>query len=117
MNDLAVARELGELRGQINSLIEQWAKQDAVATEGRRLMHQDLNNLTMRQAETRHEVSSLTKKVNDEVMPVIRGVQTDRWRFEGMKTLSKLIYTSLGAFLFGLSWVLYTFLGIGKPPH
>lgn len=117
MHDIQVARELATLREKIENLVEQWARNDSAATEGRRQMHADINNLTLRQGETKQQVENMTKKLNDEVMPVIKTVQQDRWRVEGMKSLSKIVWLSIGAFLSGMTWVLYTFLGIGKPPH
>ncbi len=114
--EMKMSSEIGALREAVTRLTNTWQQQEVVATEGRRQLHEGMNQLSRQQIETKTEVAALKKEVTDEIKPVIKQVQQDRWRTEGMKSLGKIVWFGVGAFFAGVSWILYTFLGIGKPP-
>lgn len=93
----------------------QWERQDKAATDGCRQLHQKLEQLRADFVKMSGRLAILARDVA-EMKPIVKKVEQDRWRFEGMKSLSKIIWLSGGAFLTGMTWVLYTYFGIGKPP-
>ena len=57
--EMKMSSEIGALREAVTRLTNTWQQQEVVATEGRRQLHEGMNQLSRQQIETKTEVAAL----------------------------------------------------------
>jgi septal ring factor EnvC (AmiA/AmiB activator) len=112
------SRAIGSLESTVTHLTETWQKQDREATEGRRRMHQKIDELTSQQQALATTVKQQTDKIA-EIEPAIKRFEAERQRREGANSLIKLAWGALAAFAYGLGYAGHEILQYFFPrgPH
>lgn len=115
MNDSAVAQALGNLKGTVDAMADQWRRQEQSASEGRRTLHGKVDDLAKQQASLASQVAQQTLELA-EVKPAIKRFEADRQRREGANSMVKLLWGSIIAFATGLGYVAHELMVIFWPP-
>lgn len=110
-----MSRAVGALEATVKTLTETWARQDEEATEGRRRLHEKLDELKRQQQALTATVEQQTRELA-EVKPAIKRFETQRQRQEGAQSLAKLIWGAVVAFAAGLGYLGHELLIFFWPP-
>jgi uncharacterized protein YlxW (UPF0749 family) len=97
-------RTISSLETTVRHLTDTWKRQDSEATEGRRRLHEKVDELKSQQATLAATVKQQTTELA-ELKPAIKRFEADRQRREGANSLIKLMWAGLIAFAGGLGYV------------
>lgn len=111
----AVSEAIGGLRATVEHLTETWQRQDREATEGRRRLHEKIEELTQQQ---QHLTSTVAQQASElaEVKPAIKRFEAQRQREEGARSLIKVLWMGIVAFATGLGYAAHELLIYFWPP-
>lgn len=110
-----MSRALGKVEAIVSALTETWQRQDDEATEGRRLLHNKMDELKQQQAILTTKVQQQTEKLA-EIEPAIKRFEAQRQRSEGARSMAKLLWGGLLAFATGLGYAAHELIVIFWPP-
>lgn len=93
-----IASRLGQLEGTVKTFMENWARQDQLANDGRRIIHERLD-LVGRQIErvatdvtnVQQDLAEIKKELDEEVGPVIKTFEGVRHQKIGAKGVWAMI--------------------------
>jgi chromosome segregation ATPase len=109
-------RSIASLEATVKHMTETWQAQEREATEGRRRLHEKIDELKSQQAALTTKVEQQTKKLA-EVEPAIKRFEAERQRQEGVASLFKVLWVGLVAFATGLGYVGHVLLQYIFPPR
>jgi hypothetical protein len=115
VNDKDVSHALGMMQGTVQAMSEQWREQERTATAGRRAVHDKLEELGKAQGVTSTKLGHLTDEFA-EIKPAVKRFEAQRQRSEGGRSMVKLLWGGLLAFLAGLGYAAHDLLGFFWPP-
>jgi hypothetical protein len=98
-----MSRALGKVEAVVSALTETWQRQDDEATEGRRILHAKMDQLSQQQAVLINKVEQQAEKLA-EVEPAIKRFEAQRQRQEGAASLFKVLWLGVVAFATGLGY-------------
>jgi chromosome segregation ATPase len=110
------SRAIGSLESTVQHLTETWQRQDSDATEGRRRLHQKIDELTAQQAALAATVRQQTAELA-EIKPAIKRFEQQRQRQEGAASLFKVLWLGVVAFATGLGYAAHELLQYIFPRH
>jgi chromosome segregation ATPase len=96
-------RSIASLEATVKHLTETWARQDQEATEGRRRLHEKIDELKSQQEGLENTVKQQTKELA-EIKPAIKRFEEQRQRQEGARSLFKVLWVGVVAFATGLGY-------------
>lgn len=111
-----MSRALGKVEAVVNALTETWQRQDDEATEGRRVLHQKMDEVREQQAVLTTKVQQQTEKLA-EIEPAIKRFEAQRQRQEGAASLFKVLWLGVVAFATGLGYAGHELLQYFFPRH
>ncbi len=93
-----LANRMGQLEGQQKMFMENWARQDSLAHESRRMVYERIELLT-RQVERmatdvtsiQQDVAEMKKEIEEEITPTIEAVENRKHRAAGAKGVWALV--------------------------
>lgn len=97
------SRAIGALESTVRYLTDTWQSQEREATEGRRRLHQKIDELTSQQQALEATVRQQTKQLA-EIEPAIKRFEAQRQRQEGAASLFKVLWLGVVAFATGLGY-------------
>lgn len=98
-----MSRAIGKLEAIVKALTETWQRQDDEATEGRRVLHNKMDELRQQQAVLTTKLEQQTKQLS-EIEPAIKRFEAQRQRQEGAASLFKVLWLGVVAFATGLGY-------------
>src|ERR1700753_700260 len=104
-----MSRAVGALEGTVKNMTDQWARQEAAASEGRRVVHEKLDEVKETQTKTTAELQQLKDEFAI-LKPAITAFQKKQDEAEGMKNLGKILWLGMG----GIGAVIGYLLGYFK---
>jgi uncharacterized small protein (DUF1192 family) len=110
-----MSRAIGSLEASVEAFKETWVGQDREATEGRRILHGKIDEIKAIQGVTTQQVAQLTSEIA-EIKPAIKRFEAQRQRSEGGRSMVKILWGGLLAFLAGLGYAAHDLLGFFWPP-
>lgn len=110
-----ISRLIGSLESEVRTLRQTWQHQDREASEGRKRLHDKVDDLKMQQGVLANKVEQQTKELA-EVKPAIKRFETERQRREGANSLLKLLWVGVVAFATGLGYLGHELLVYLWPP-
>jgi DNA repair exonuclease SbcCD ATPase subunit len=111
------SRAIGSLESTVKHLTETWQRQDIEATEGRRRLHDKIDELKSQQQGLEETVKKQTEELA-EIKPAIKRFEAQRQRQEGAASLFKLLWMGVVAFATGLGYAAHELLQyFFKGPH
>jgi ERCC4-type nuclease len=110
------SRAIGSLEATVKHLTDTWQHQDGEATEGRRRLHQKIDDLTTKQTKLEETINQQTKELA-EIKPAIKRFEAERMRREGANSLIKVAWGALIAFVYGLGYAGHELLQYFFPPR
>ena len=109
-----VARALGDLEGTVRSLKEQWERQDTAAREGRRVLHDkfdaltvQVHNLTGVAYGVQQDVAEIKNEIDEKIMPTVNAYALDKARIGGMIDTGKLVKAAILSFCVLIGWFVH----------
>lgn len=96
-------RSIASLDATVKHLTTTWQKQDTEATEGRRRLHEKIDELKSSQEGFAATVRQQTAELA-EIKPAIKRFEADRQRQEGAASLFKVLWLGVVAFATGLGY-------------
>lgn len=93
-----IATRLGQMEGTVKTFMDNWARQDQLANDGRRILHERLD-LVGRQIERvatdvqniQQDVAELKKELDEDINPVIKSFEGIRHQKIGAKGVWAMI--------------------------
>jgi vacuolar-type H+-ATPase subunit I/STV1 len=110
-----MSRAIGKLEAIVKALTDTWQRQDDEATEGRRVLHSKMDELSRQQAALSVKVEQQTKQLA-EIEPAIKRFEEQRQRQEGAASLFKILWMGVVAFATGLGYAGHELLTYLWPP-
>jgi hypothetical protein len=93
-----LAMRVGSMEGTVKTFMDNWARQDALANEGRRLLNERLeligkqiDRIATDVMNVQQDIAELKKEVDEEVMPSIKADELNKQRQIGAKGVWALI--------------------------
>lgn len=107
-----IAVRVGQLEGTVKTFMENWARQDQLAHEGRRLtldrlelIGKQIDRIATDVANVQQDVAELKKEMDDEVMPTIKAAELTKQRRIGAKGVWALIGAGIMACASALAYI------------
>ena len=93
---------VGELRNAVENLTSNWLRQDQAATDGRKVIHDKIDEVRDNVIDLTHRVEGVEKEVKI-IQPSIKIFNDVKLRDEGARSLGKLLWAAIltGAGLIG----------------
>jgi hypothetical protein len=93
---------VGELRNAVENLTSNWVRQDQAATDGRKVIHDKIDEVRDNVIDLTHRVEGVEKEVKI-IQPSIKIFNDEKLRDEGARSLGKLLWAAIltGAGLIG----------------
>ncbi len=110
------SRAIGSLESSVRHLTETWQRQDKEAADGRRRLHEKIEELTSQQAALTGKVGKQTEELA-EIKPAIKRFEAQRQRQEGAASLFKVLWLGVAAFATGLGYASHELLQWLFPRH
>lgn len=114
--DVEFAQALGGVQEAVETLRRQWEKQDADATQGRRLLYAKVDELRGEQSGVRAELAGLQREMA-EIRPAVKQFRDARLRAEGRRGLMAAIWTALITGAGAIGWMIHELLTAFWPPR
>lgn len=114
-NERETARAIGALEASVKHLTETWKHQDDEATEGRRRLHEKLDELKSQQEALAATVAQQTRELA-EIKPAIESFKSARDQQIGAQKLGKLLWGAFLAAAGGVGYVIGDWLHLFWPP-
>jgi hypothetical protein len=124
MSEIAVHRELASLQTTVehlnetlSSMTSQWARQEEIATAGRKALHEKFEAVRM---EFGVQISALSLRVDrivdtmKDVEPAVKSFRDEKLRQEGAKKLGATLWAAMMAIAGVVGWGLHEFIGYLK---
>ena len=118
-NERETIKSISSLETTIKHLTDTWQRQEKEASEGRRRLHDKVDELKSEQQTLKDTVKRQTDELA-EIKPAIKRFEADRQRREGANSLVKLLWAGIIAFATGLGYVgheLLQYFFPHTPPH
>jgi uncharacterized membrane protein len=109
-------RSIASLEATVKHLTETWQIQDREATEGRRRLHDKIDELKSQQGDLENTVKKQTEEIS-EIKPAIKRFEQQRQRQEGAASLFKVLWLGVVAFATGLGYAGHELLQYFFPRH
>jgi Protein of unknown function (DUF1515) len=111
-----MSRAVGALEGTVKNMTDQWARQEAAASEGRRVVHEKLDEVKETQTRTTAELQQLKDEFAI-LKPAITAFQKKQDEAEGMKNLGKILWLGMGGIAAAVGYLVHEWLNFLKGPH
>lgn len=109
-----VSRIIGGLQTAVENLTTQWAEQDRQATEGRRIMHDKIDNLNISVISAQGDITALKREMA-EIKPTVRAGEAAQLEGAGMRKLLRMLWQVIYALLCASGGIIFDRLhGGGK---
>lgn len=112
-----VARALGDLEGTVRGLKEQWERQEVAAREGRRILHDkfdamtvQVHNLTGVAYGVQQDVAEIKNEIDQKIMPTVNAYALDKARLGGVIDTGKLVWAAIIAGCALIGWIVHEVL-------
>ena len=105
-----MSRVVGGLQNAVETMTKMWARQDAAATQGRRVLHDKLEALGKEMIILARRVDSMAVQINL-IEPSVKVFNDDRLREEGSKRLGKMLVGAISVAAGGIGWGVHEFIG------
>jgi chromosome segregation ATPase len=102
-NERENVKAIASLESTVKHLTETWQRQDQEATEGRRRLHDKIDELKSQQKTLEETVKKQTEELS-EIKPAIKRFEAQRQRQEGAASLFKVMWLAVVAFATGLGY-------------
>jgi chromosome segregation ATPase len=109
-------RSIASMEATVKHLTDTWQRQDQEATEGRRRLHEKIDELKSQQQTLEETVKQQTKELA-EIKPAIKRFEEQRQRHEGAASLFKVMWLGVVAFATGLGYAGHELLQWIFPRH
>lgn len=111
-------KSIASLEATVKHLTETWQRQDGEATQGRRRLHDKIDEMKSQQKSLEETVKQQTKELA-EIKPAIKRFEAQRQRQEGARSLFKVLWGGVVVFAGGLGYAAHEILQYFFPrgPH